>query len=139
MVHFLFSDEILPSHKSVESYKCIHRHRRNHAFDGARARKHRGAPVRGQLQRTNLVGLTFSRNGSRRTSILLTGIKLTLFSCFTMALITPPERVRQPLKGIDILCYGASTRSCLATYRSLPLPEVAAPMLPICVVSPHCR
>jgi hypothetical protein len=64
-----------------------------------------------QFQRPNLMGLTWSPNGSKRKSILLAGFRLRKRICFTIALNKPPEREIVPLKGIDILNNDARMQS----------------------------
>lgn len=54
---------------------------------------------------TYLVDLTFSENGSKVTLILFTPFKFICFNCFPMAETTPPDFLKVPLKGIDILIY----------------------------------
>lgn len=112
----LMNRQDLVDHQEIAKKKKtgVYKNRRDREFNLPAQREWRSAYG---LRGTNLVDLTLSRNGSKRTSILLTGFKLTLLSCFMMALITPRERVRVPLNGIDILRDDASVRFCLATYR----------------------
>lgn len=89
----------------------------------------------GQLQMTNLVFLDRLSNGSKQILILLTGFRLTRFSCFMIALINPPDRAKDPEKGIDIsICRNVSHKILrerhTRTARDVTARNLVAPMLP---------
>lgn len=81
-----------------------------------------------QLQGTNLVSFDWPSNGSNRTSILLTGLRLTRFSWLDIARISPPRRGRVPEKWIDISRAATWTRCCtmLVNATHVPLPASLA-------------